>query len=626
MGVWAVLAGGAIASQQPWFQHFEGQAQSLLLMLRGPVDPPDNIVILAIDEESLDQGKFFQKQPEKYSHFAPLKSWPLQRQAYGTAINHLLAAGAKAVAIDVLFVTPSAYGPADDEALQTALTQGGQQVVLAAFYEVSNVTGGELIQLLEPIYSKAPVQTGLINVPLDPDLKVRLLPNSYVEELRRNTGVTATMPSFANATLAAAKEPTSPPRGSHIFFYGPTGTFPYAPFWQVLDPENWALHQKAGTFKDKIVLIGATAISLQDIKQTPVSGAMPGIEVHANTLATLMEERAISEAVPSPLVRGLLLALALAGVGGVLGEWIRRPLPRLAGFAGSAIVWGTVGYFSLVYGSRLIPVALPIATLGLGGLTYTAIGAIGDRIEERRIRSTLERYVAPSVVEEILRQKDLSLFVGRRLRAAVLFSDIRGFSRLSFHMDPEDMVALLNTYLDAMVDAILAYRGTLDKFIGDAVMAEFGTPVSQGAKEDALNAVQAALTMRAALAELRKQLQVSGRPPLFHGIGLSYGELVSGNIGSIKRLEYTVIGDVVNVASRIEGLTKLLKTDILITADLYQLVQDHITVVDYGKHRLAGREQEAVHVYGVVGLKGTDDTLYHQVQTDLKRYLEKPVS
>jgi adenylate cyclase len=623
MGVWAALAGAAIATQHPWFQRIEGQAQAFLLYLRGPVAPPEEIVILAIDEESLSQGEFFQARPDTYAYLEPLSAWPWQRRAYAIAIERLLAAGAKAVAVDLLFVSPSLYGPADDEALQTSLSQYGQQVALGAAYEVSSATGGRLTQLLQPIYPAAHV--GLINVPTDADFKTRQLPDPYLQNLQDAVDSPVKLPSLAQATLAAAQVVIPEREGNHLFFYGPPETFARVPFWHVLEPQNWALHQQANTFRDKIVLIGPTATSLQDIKRTPISDGMPGVEIHASAIATLMEGRAIAEAVPSAPLRGLLLALVLGGVGGLLGQQLRRPIPRLMGFVGSAIAWGALGYLCLVYGSRLIPVAVPVAALGLAGLTYTAVGAVGDRLEERRLRGTLERYVAPPVVEEILRQpQDFSLFVGRKLKAAVLFSDIRGFSRLTYQMGAEEMVQLLNTYLDAMVNAILAYRGTVDKFIGDAVMAEFGSPVSQGEQEDALNAVWAALAMRQALADLRQTLQQSGQPPLYHGIGLSYGELVVGNIGSIKRLEYTVIGDVVNVASRIEGLTKQLGTDILITDSLYQRVKDQVTVVDYGQHRLVGREQETVQVYGLVSLKEGDPTLYHQVQAELQAYLKTP--
>jgi adenylate cyclase len=170
-----------------------------------------------------------------------------------------------------------------------------------------------------------------------------------------------------------------------------------------------------------------------------------------------------------------------------------------------------------------------------------------------------------------------------------------------------------------MVDAILECQGTIDKFIGDAVMAEFGSPVSRGEKVDAMNAIHAALNMRSALIELRKTWQAEHKIPFCNGIGINYGEVTVGNIGSARRLEYAVIGDVVNVASRVEGMTKEFGTDILITGDLYEIVKNEIDVVDFGSHTLNGRIGN-VRLYGVIGLKGCDRHIYEQVQNALQRH------
>jgi adenylate cyclase len=231
--------------------------------------------------------------------------------------------------------------------------------------------------------------------------------------------------------------------------------------------------------------------------------------------------------------------------------------------------------------------------------------------------------VATPIVNEILSQPEdfQALLQGRKLKAAVLFCDIRGFTSLSYKLPPEELIALLNTYLNAMVEAVATASGTIDKFIGDAVMAEFGSPVSYGEHTDAMNAIRAALGMRRSLAALRSQWQQEGKTVLYHGIGISYGEVVAGNIGSLRRLEYTVIGDTVNVASRVEGLTKSFWTDILLTESLYQLVQEQVEVVFVGEHLLRGREDSPTRLYSLVGLKDEPPTLYHQVHEELRRYL-----
>lgn len=620
---WAVFGAIALTSQHPWIVLIEGQAQSFLLRLRGPVTPPEEIVILGIDEYSLTQGDLYQADPERYPFLAPLEIWPWRRQAYAQAIEQLMAAGAKAVAIDVLLVDPSGYGPDDDAALAATLARWGDRVALAAAYDVSSSDFGLFTNLLAPIYGDQ-TRVGLINLEVDVDGKYRAFPDRGIENLRQTHGFADDLPSLAGATLAAADYPNPNRQGPDLFFYGPAGSFPVVSFVQVLDPDNWPLI--SNQFKDKIVLIGPMAESFQDRKRTPIDGAMPGVEIHAHALANLMEGRTVNPAIANPLAQGLLTAIAIGAIGLGLGYRFTQPVPRLVGFVGAIAAWGALAYLLMVHRDRLMPVAIPVACLGMGGVTYIATGAVSNRLEEQRLRRTLERYVAPSVAQEILNQPEdfTSLTVGQKFQAAVLFSDIRGFSRISYQLGAEETVSLLNSYLDVMVDAILEYRGTIDKFIGDAVMAEFGAPKSLGPEQDALGAVSAALAMREALATLRITLNEKGLPPLFNGIGISYGELVVGNVGSVQRLEYTAIGDTVNVASRIEGLTKMVGTDLLITQPCYDLVKDHVIAVDHGTHVLAGREQESVQVYGVVAFKGESDDLYQQVQKDLIQHLSQP--
>lgn len=617
---WAVFGAIALASQHPWILLIEGQAQSFLLRLRGPVPVPEEIVILGIDEYSLSQGDLYRSDPSHYPFLDSLAQWPWQRRAYAQVIEQLMAAGVKTVALDVLLVDPSSYGPADDLALEATLNRWGDRVVLAASYDIGGSTFGPYSTLLQPVYGSQ-ARLGLINVGVDTDGKVRIFPDREIERLRQEHGFADQLPSLAKATLAAAGDPDTARMSDEIFFYGPTGTFPSISFVDVLDPVNWPLYRDR--FRDKIVLIGPMANSFQDFHRTPTADKMPGVEVHAHALATLLEGRTVNAAVSNPVAQGLLTAIAIGTVGLGLGYRLTQPAPRLIGFLGAIATWGALAYLLMVHRDRLIPLAIPVACLGMGGITYIATGAVSNHLEEQRLRRTLERYVAPSVAQEILNQPEdfTSLTVGHRFQAAVLFSDIRGFSRISYQLGAEETVSLLNTYLDVMVDAILKYRGTIDKFIGDAVMAEFGAPTSQGPEQDALNAVSAALAMRQVLATLRTTLEAQALPPLYNGIGISYGELVVGNVGSIQRLEYTAIGDTVNVASRIEGLTKLIGTDILITQSCYELVKDHIVAVNHGTHVLAGREQEAVSVYGVVSLKGESDRLYHQVQKDLIQHL-----
>lgn len=617
----AVFGALALASQHPWIVRTEGYGQSVLWRLRGPIEPPEDVVILAIDEYSLSQGSIYDGSPERYPHLAPIESWPWQRQAYALAIDRLLEAGARAVAVDVLFLDPSIYGLADDATLEATLAKWGDQVVLAALYDASPTDWGGFTTLLTPVLNGV-VHQGLINIAPDADGQVRLAPEAVLAQLRQQNDFVDTLPAFATATLQAAGDPNPHWPSEQLFFYGPGGTIPTIPFANVLEPENWERYRDQ--FAGKIVILGPTAVSLQDIHHTPMDNAMPGPEIHAQTVAAMLEGRTLNPLLDSALLRGMLSGLLIGGLGLGLGYRFRQPLPRLLGFGAAITLWGATAYL-LAMGppGQLIPLAIPVTCLGMGGVAYIATGAIGNQLEEQRLRRTLERYVSPAVAKEILSQPEdfTSLGVGQHVQAAVLFSDIRGFSRLSYQLGAEQTVQMLNTYFTDMVAAILVERGTIDKFIGDAIMAEFGAPTSQGPKQDALSAVRAALRMRVALADLRQRLLAEGLPPLFNGIGVSYGNLVVGNVGSPQRLEYTAIGDTVNVASRIESLTKKVGTDLLITRPLYDLIQADVVAIDHGEHFVAGREKEAVQVYGVIGLRGDSDTLYHQVQTDLQAHL-----
>lgn len=620
VGFWAVTSAIATALNPDLLRSLELQTQSLFFRARGQIAPPSNLVILAMDEDSLSQGVSF----GQLKDLEPIKTWPWRRQAYAEVIQRVMAAGARSIAVDIVFDSPSDRLQ-DDQLLQKVLKQYPGRVTLAAIQAESQSGGGGLEQLIYPdsMFLTPPESIGFINYLLEPNEHYRRFGWVYLQqridpELRRSS---SNIVSFTEASLTAAKLPFSNRKGDYIYFYGGQNTFPTVSFWQVLDSTNWKTLQKNDSFKDKIVLIGPTAAFFQDFHLTPF-GRIPGVEIHANAIATLIENRAIAEALPNPLERSILVFFGIAGVGVVVSQLSRRAIQRSLLSLGFAAIWIGIGYICFTYAGLIVPVAVPVLAIALSGLSFLGTGAIDDLLERLRLRRTLERYVATPIVQEILSQPDnyQDLLQGKKLKAAVLFCDIRGFTSLSYKLPAEQLVAQLNLYLNAMVGAIVEARGTIDKFIGDAVMAEFGSPVSQGEKNDAMNAIRAALGMRAALAELRQTWQQEGKVPLYHGIGISYGEVIAGNIGSLQRLEYTVIGDAVNVASRVEGLTKSFWTDILITEALYELVEQEVEVVFVGEHQLRGRDG-LTKLYSLIGLKNEDQTLYQQVHEELRQYL-----
>jgi adenylate cyclase len=219
-----------------------------------------------------------------------------------------------------------------------------------------------------------------------------------------------------------------------------------------------------------------------------------------------------------------------------------------------------------------------------------------DITQEQRLMGTLCRYMTRSLAEQILKDRDKLKLGGNRSVVAVLFSDIRDFTTISENSTAEEVVALLNEYFSRMIDPIFEYEGTLDKYIGDAIMAVFGAPVNR--VDDGLRAVRAALEMRRALRRFNQDRTARGLPPIGNGIGITKGEAISGNIGSEVRMDYTVIGDTVNIAARLEGLTKNYEFKILVNEEIYREIKGEIDCVDLGYAKVKGKEGD-VHIFGI---------------------------
>lgn len=415
---WGVAAAIVTISQPIFVQRLERQTQVVFFALRGKVNPPSEVVILKIDEYSLSQAQ----NARNGSAIGGGKSlrWPLERALYARVIDRLMQAGAATVTVDILFTDPSGYGPKDDEVLRQTLQRHAGRVTVGAMYSDGDIRQGGFTQLLMPLpeLGDGDLSIGTINFWREVNGKIHQLGSQYPVMLARQyselaeilQGWTGEVPSLAEATLQALKRskpqfkaPST--RGNGIFFYGPQGTFDQVPLWDVIDPANWGTYLENGNyFQNKIVLIGSTADSLGDIHDTPFS-QMAGVEIHANAIATLLEGRALGEALPNSASRGWVIFLSLT-VLAILYTQPRRGLSRFTWAMVLAGGWMMVGYITFTQASLILPVAIPVLAIVLGGISHLTIGAIHENYKKLKLRRTLRSYAAAPIVQEIISQQD----------------------------------------------------------------------------------------------------------------------------------------------------------------------------------------------------------------------------
>ncbi len=525
--------------------------------------------------------------------------WPWSREVYALIIERLMGAGAAAVAFDLTFPTEGK----GDAAFRAALERYSDRVVLGGNF-VSSTTNSDsnAASFSRPsgtLLSQTTDQVGFVNFWPEIDEIVRgaqyrvtfeqvngdFLPESGSEQFV----------SLAARAVAKAGHGDLVPRDLEsrlIRFTGrPREGFPARSVFEIFAPRYWQLNYRSGEFfRGKIVLIGAAGNWQHDEHRTPF-GIMPGPELQLNAMNALLKQSFLREA---PASAGILLTAATGLLSALLWFGCRSPAWRLLGVAAINLAWFGVGLAGFNRWNLLIPFAAPLTAFNLNSLSALFHDLIFERIEKARVRRTLERYVSKNVVREMLDAPGsyLQTLGGATKPATILFSDIRGFSIAAALHEPAALVAQLNEYLTAMVDCVFAHGGTLDKFIGDAVMAVWGNARSGGPAHDAGQAVRCAFAMRRALARLNEKWRGEGRPVFEVGIGLNHGEVIAGNIGSPHRMEFTVIGDAVNLTWRLQEMTKDHSGSLLIGEALAALLGPEfapapIGVLPVGKHARA---------------------------------------
>jgi adenylate cyclase len=491
--------------------------------IRGDLAPPEDIVIVGIDDPSI--GELAER-------------WPFPRTLHAEAIKQLRADGARVIGYDVQFTEPS-ENPADDQELADAIAAAGNVVLATTIVDDrgrTNVFGGdEILRTLQTRAAHAGYAT-------DSGRVVRRMAHDL--EMLETLAV-AIVERDQNRQVPESEFPSDRP---WIDYHG-KANIKTIPFYRVVRGDF-----PKGTFTDKIVLVGATAPTLQDVHPTSVSGDdyMYGVEVLANSVSTLIRDFPLREA---PVWTTVALILLFGAVGPLIAIRFGPLRAALIGL-GLAILYAV--FVQLMFNAGVIVGFLyPLASLAFGVVGALAVALVLNAFERQRVRDLFSRFVPEPVVDDVLRNVDEDLRLGgQRELVTVLFSDIRGFTSFSENREPEDVIEVLNHYLTTMTDVILAHGGTLVAFMGDGIMAVFGAPIAMDDHAD--RAYAAAREMAGpALDEFNEWLRSTGRDESFRiGVGLNSGVVMAGNVGSEKRLEYTAIGDTTNTASRIESLTK----------------------------------------------------------------------
>ena len=608
-----VIAALAAAEGQFWFQAAKMQwaFDDWLELFGRRAQARPELAFLAVDDSSarlepdVDLPDFLENENAKPEEIRALelmagKSWPWSREVTALVIERLIAAGAKAVVLDFTFPKPGT----GDDALRAAIERHADRVVVAGNLvdghgDRNRETGDETTVFSVPSETVLPPALrdrdvlGFDNFWAYPDGRIRsarfttTLENQIGPRRQEDETVLRSLAVLAvkKAGFPVPSDEDRSPR--HMRFAGPPRTFSPLPLYEIFVPRYWRANYGSGRFfEGKIVVVGAYGNWQQDEHATPF-GIMPGPEVHLNAINSLLTRDYIREL---PAWPRRFIIYAAASLVFFLSMWISRPVLRLIAFAGLAACWVMLAFWLFNEGGLLVPTVAPVGVLLFGGFACIVGDFVIERREKTRIRSTLERYVSKNVVGELLDHPETfhAALGGVNRRVTILFTDIRNFTRFSARTSSQELVAQLNEYFTAMVECVFDHGGTLDKFIGDALMAVWGNATSHGPAADGCAAVRCALAMRAALARLNEGWTAEGRPALDIGIALQSGEVVVGNIGSPNKMEFTVIGDAVNATWRLQERTKEHPGEILIGDALAPLLESQFETEDIGSLIVGG--------------------------------------
>ncbi len=543
------------------------QSVDVRFAIRGPEPVPAGVAVVAIDDVTFEELG---------------EQWPFPRSLHGQVIKRLKADGAKVIAYDVQFT--EATEAAEDAALYEAI-KAGAPVVLST--TETSEDGGTNVLGGDDVVASAGARAASTLLDADGNDVNRTVPHT-VDRLE-TFAVVAT--ELADGRQVSKARFTEPGDRAWIDFAGPPGRILTVPFSRVLRGQF-----KRGTFRDRIVVVGATAASLQDIHATSTTtgeALMPGPEIQASAIDTVRRGLPLQSA-PGWVAALLIVVMAVAVPLATL--WLRfRWVLTLAVVLGAAYAGASIGAFG---GDLILPVAVPLLALALATVTSTAGYALLTAAERQRTRDLFARFVPEAVVNDVLAKADDDLRLGgQRKEGTVMFCDLRGFTSFAERLDPDRVIEVLNQYLSEMSDAIMEQEGTLVAFMGDGIMAVFGAPLDRADHADrAVRAAQDMVDVR--LPRFNAWLERQGLDHAFRmGIGINSGPVMSGNVGSSTRVEYTAIGDTTNTASRIESMTKDEDAQVLLSESTRAAMIDdgrRAALRSVGERAVRGRDQRIV--------------------------------
>ena len=571
-----------------------------------------DFVFVGIDQSSLEFQPFDEAQVANNRALQLMAghAFPWSREVWALLLDRLFDAGARVVMFDLVFSPPNDGDPV----FRQALDKYRDQVVLGANFDLSGIQ--------EQQVKNVPPNPALIAAPAMEDDRVGYViffPDTLDNKIR-STRYTITDLQLAQESAMPGEKPyesltarameklgraTDVPRDlqSHLMRFSDINAYPPHPLWEIFDEKIWHANYHDGAFfKGKIAIIGPSAQIMHDFANTPMGPATPGPNLHLHALAAALGHEFL---VQTPLWANFTMIGVAGFLAWTLVAWMRRPALCIAMLVAISVAF--LGAARILYDQKgvvllVVPTLLAFLLSGMFGLGFEYVL---ERIEKLRTRRTLERYVSKNLVKEILENPDsyYASMLGSRKPVTVLFSDLLGFTSMSEKADPAALVKQLNEYFSGMVAHVFNNGGTLDKFIGDAIMAVWGNVSSRGVDQDAKAAARTALGMRAELRKLNEGWKAEGRTELGFGIGINHGEAVIGNIGSYEpheRLDPTVIGDSVNLASRLESLTRTYRVDILIGPTAAELVRDEFHLRSVARVQVKGKTKP-VDVFTLIG-------------------------